>query len=132
MNAFLVDLENRPGELARVTEAIAAKGVDIRAISGTTSGDRGKVAIITDDEESTTAALQGAGCSFRLSDAAEISLQSRPGALAQATRRLADGEVNIEAIMVIGMEGNEVKVAFVTDAPAKAKTILAMAGSALR
>ena len=44
MNAFLVDLENKPGELARVTEALAAKGVDILAISGTTSGDRGKVA----------------------------------------------------------------------------------------
>ena len=28
MNAFLVELENKPGELARVTEAIAAKGVE--------------------------------------------------------------------------------------------------------
>ena len=132
MNAFLIDLENRPGELARVTEAIAAKGVDIKAVSGTTSGDRGKVAIITDDEESTAAALRSAGCSFRLTDAADISLQAKPGSLALATRRLAEGEINIEAVMVIGMDGNDVKVAFLTDAPAKASTILATTEAALR
>lgn len=132
MNAFLVDLENKPGELARVTEALAAKGVDILAISGTTSGDRGKVAIIANDEETTSMALRSSGCSFRLTDAAEISLRPEPGSLAQATRRLADGEVNIEAIMVMGMDGNDVRVAFLTDAPAKAKTILIMAEAALR
>ena len=67
-----------------------------------------------------------------MTDTAEISLRAQPGSLAQATRRLAEGEVNIEAIMVIGMDGNDVRVAFVTDAPAKAKTILAMAEPALR
>ena len=132
MNAFLIDLENRPGELARVAEAIAAKGIDILAVSGTTSGDRGKVAIITNDEEAAAAAIRSAGCSFRMTEAAEISLRAQPGSLAQATRRLAAGEVNIEAVMVMGTDGNDVKVAFLTDAPAKAKTILAMAESALR
>ena len=132
MNAFLIDLENKPGELARVTEAIAAKGVDILGVSGTTSGDRGKVAIITGDEESTAAALRSAGCSFRMTDSTEISLPSHPGSLAQATRRLAEGEINIEAIMVMGMEGDQVKVAFITDAPAKARTILAMVEPAIR
>jgi hypothetical protein len=132
MNAFLVDLENRPGELARVTEAIAAKGVDILAISAMAAGDRGRVAIITNDEEPAAAALRSAGCSFRMTDAAEVSLRAQPGSLAQATRRLAEGEVNIEAVMVMGMDGDDVRVAFLTDAPAKAKTILAMAESALR
>jgi len=58
---------------------------------------------------------------------AEISLRAQPGSLAQATRRLAEGEVNIEAVMVIGMEGDNVRVAFLTDAPAKARTILTLA-----
>ena len=132
MNAFLIDLENKTGELARVTEAIAAKGVDIMAVSGTTSGDRGRVAIITRDEEATAAALRSVGCSFRMTDSTETSLPSHPGSLAQATRRLAEGEVNIEAIMVIGMEGDHVRVAFITDAPAKARTLLAMAEPAIR
>jgi hypothetical protein len=34
MNAFLVDLENKPGALATVAEALAAKGVNITGVSG--------------------------------------------------------------------------------------------------
>ena len=41
MNVFIVELQNQPGELARVTEAVAAKGIDIRAFSGVTSGGTG-------------------------------------------------------------------------------------------
>ncbi len=47
MQVFLVDLKNKPGELARAAEAIAAKGIDISAISGATCGDSGRAAIIT-------------------------------------------------------------------------------------
>jgi hypothetical protein len=132
MTAFLIDLANQPGELARVMDAIAAKGIDVKAVSGTTSGDRGKVAIVTDDEEATSAALRTAGCSFRMTDAAEITLRAEPGTLAKATRLLAEAEINIDAIMVMGMDGNDVMVAFVTDAPAKARTILATAEAATR
>jgi ACT domain-containing protein len=132
MNAFLVNLENKPGELARVTAAIAAKGVDITAVSGTTCGESGRVAIMTDHEEATAAVLRKAGCSFRVMDSTETSLRAQPGSLAQACRRLADGHVNIEAIMAIGMDGSEVKIAFLTDAPAKAKTILMFAETSSR
>ena len=36
MNAFLVDLDNKPGEFARISEAIAKKGINITTISGAT------------------------------------------------------------------------------------------------
>ena len=36
MNAFIVDLENKPAELAKVAEAIAEKGIDITGFSGST------------------------------------------------------------------------------------------------
>ncbi len=132
MNAFLVDVENKPGELARVAEAIAAKGVDITALSGATCGEHGKVTIITADEDATAAALRATGTSFRMTDVTDISLPAEAGSLPKATRRLAEADVNIEAIMVLGMEGNHVRVAFVTDAPAKARTILAMAEAGAR
>ena len=52
-----------------------------------------------------------------------------PGSLAKACRRLADGGVNIEALMPTGMEGDQVMVAFVTGDPAKARQILSTAGT---
>ena len=41
MNAFIVDLTNKPGELARVAEAIAQKGINITSFAGATAADKG-------------------------------------------------------------------------------------------
>ena len=57
-HAFLVELADTPGALADVTEAIAAKGVNITSVSGATCGDMGRVAIATDDEAGTRAACR--------------------------------------------------------------------------
>lgn len=127
MNAFLVELENKPGELARVSEAIAAKGVNITAVSGSTCGASGRVALMTSDEAATRVALGQAGCTFSEMEVTEASLRHQPGTLAVACRRLADAGVNIEALVPIGMSGSDVTVAFVTNQPAKAREILAHA-----
>jgi hypothetical protein len=132
MQVFLVDLKNKTGELARVTEAIAQKGVNITAISGSTCGDSGRVAVMTSDEATTRAALDGAGCTYTAMEATDTALRHEPGTLAKAARRLADEGINIEALLPIGMEGNEIHVAFVTNDAAKARQILTSAGMASR
>ncbi len=125
MKAFLVDLENKPGSLARVTEAIAAKGINIEGISGTTGDTSGRVAIVTNDEAATRTALSEAKASFKELEATETSIRHAPGTFAQAARRLADAGINVEAVFPTGMQGEDVTVAFVTDQPAKAKEVLA-------
>ncbi len=130
MNAFLVELENKSGALAGITEAIAAKGVDIRGVAGSTCGSSGTVTLMTDDEAKTRAALQEAGASFRELEVTMAKISQAPGSLAKAARRLADAGVNIEAVMPTGMGDNEVSVAFITGDPAKARSILSAAGSA--
>jgi len=132
MNAFLVDLEDKPGSLASVAEAIAARGVNILGASGTTCSDSGRVAIVTADDAATRAALQEKKISFKEFEATETNLGHTPGTLAKAARRLAEAGVNIEAIFPTGMSGGEVSVAFVTDNPAKAKEALAMVGGIRR
>ena len=130
MNAFLIDLENKVGELARITEAIAARGVNITAVTGSTCDTTGSVALMTADEAATRTALQDVRCSFREIEATETAIRNVPGALATACRRLAEGGVNIEALMPTGMQGDDVMVAFVTSDPAKARNILSHSGSA--
>ena len=125
MKAFLVDLENKPGSLARVAEAIAAKGINIEGISGTTGDTSGRVAIVTSDEGATRTALTEAKASFKEVEATETSMRHAPGTFAKAARRLADAGINVEAIFPTGMQGQDVTVAFVTDQPAKAKEVLA-------
>jgi len=130
MNAFLVDLPNKPGEFARITEAIAARGINIMAISGTTCGSTGRVAMTTDNESETRTVLGDAKIAYTESELAEAAMPNQPGALAKVARRLADAGLNIEAIMPTGMKGNDVTVAFVTDDPTKARGLLAEASSA--
>jgi hypothetical protein len=132
MHAFLVELENKTGELARITEAIAAKGIDIKGVSGSTCGSSGSLALMTDDEAKTRSVLTETRSKFRELEVTETSIPQAPGSLAKVARRLADGGVNIEALMAIGMEGNEVTAAFVTSDPAKARTILTRAGTTSR
>jgi hypothetical protein len=125
MKAFLVDLENKPGELARVTEAIAKQGINLEGISGAACDTSGRVAIVTKDDAGTRTALSDAKVSFKEMEATETSLPHAPGGLAKVARRLADAGINIEALFPTGMQGQDVTVAFVTDQPAKAKELLA-------
>ena len=130
MTAFLSELDNKVGELARISEAIGAKGINITAIAGATCGGSGNVAVMTADEAGTRAALKAIGAKVREMEVTETPLPHAPGSLAKAARRLADGGVNVEALLVTGMQGNDVNVAFVTNDAAKARSILSHAGSA--
>jgi hypothetical protein len=57
MSAFTVEFDNRPVQLARLCEAMAARGVNI-VVCGAAHGDTGTVAFIADDERGARAALR--------------------------------------------------------------------------
>ena len=124
MNAFIVDLTNKPGELARVAEAIAQKGINITAFAGTTVGGSGSVVLVTNDESGTRRAITGAGFRAREVELVTAQFGHVPGTLASAAKKLADAGINIEAAVATGMAGDNVSVAFATDQPAKAREIL--------
>jgi len=124
MNAFLVDLTNKPGELARLTDAIAQKGINITSFAGATAGGSGAVVIVTNDEAGTRRALADTGFMARELELVTASLEHVPGSLAAATKKLADAGINIEAALPTGMAGGNVSVSFATDNAAKAREIL--------
>ena len=128
-HAFMIELKDKPGALADVAEAIAAKGVNILSLSGATCGDMGRAAIATDDEAQTRAALGGIQCSFEEKEITTVPLRHEPGSLAKATRQLAKAGVNIESIMLMGMQGSDIQVGFVTSDPSMAKKALSPAGA---
>ena len=124
MNAFIVKLENKPGTLARVFEAVAARGINIESAGGSTWGDAGAVTILTNDEAGTRSALDGAGFTSREIEAVPVSIENRPGTLAEMTSKLAAAGVNIEALLPTGMSGGKVSVAFVTSDAVKARAAI--------
>ena len=119
MKAFVVSLENKPGELARVSAAVANKGINITTGAGIAWGGSGAVGLLTQDETGTREALREAGVEFRECDTLDVPLEDRPGSLAEMSRRLAEAGVNVEfavpaqfaggrTTLVLGVEDAEV------------------------
>jgi hypothetical protein len=129
MNAFIVEAQNQPGELARVAGALGDRGVNITtgAAIGLRSG--GGFGFLTNDEAGARSALQGAGIEFREVEVIPTSLDDQPGALAMIAKRLADAGVNIEFIIPTGMSGSKVNVAVGTDNASAARSAIGQAAT---
>ena len=127
MNAFIVDLMNKPGELARLAEAVAQKGINITGFAGATAGSAGTVVLVTNDEAGTRSAISENGFRAREMELVMASLENKPGSLAAAAKKLADAGINVEAALPTGISGDSVSIAFATDQPAKARELLGAA-----
>ncbi len=55
---FIVQLTNKPGALASLAEALAARGVDLRAIGGGGIGDQGHIILTTADDDTARTVLE--------------------------------------------------------------------------
>jgi hypothetical protein len=100
VSAFVVELKNQPGELARLCEAMAGRKVNI-ILSGTAHDDGGTVALIADDEAAARTVLDGAGIRYTERTALTVRMENVPGAGAATFRRLADANVNIELLLPV-------------------------------
>ena len=66
---FTVQLEDKPGSLARVASALAERGVNITAIVGIAEDTDGALMLETSDPVATSEALAALGVSFERHDA---------------------------------------------------------------
>lgn len=124
MRAFIITLDNRPGTLADLGEALGARGINITGLAGSTWEGAGAAGIVTNDDAGTKAALDESGFDYRECELVSVTLEDRPGTLGEAARRLADGGVNIEAIIPSAAQGSRVIVAFGVDDAEKARQAL--------
>ncbi len=124
MKQFNVFVEDKVGELARVTEALAQSAINIRGLATDKLGDKPAVKIVTDDENSTRKALTRAGLAFEESDILLIDLIDRPGEIAKVAKRVAGAGVNINSVFLIGKKDTPAAMVVVADDPKKAKNLL--------
>jgi hypothetical protein len=124
VRAFIVELENSPGSLAELSEALGERGVNIVGVAGMTWNDRGAVGIITNNDATARAFLEEREGAYREVELVAAGLEDRPGSLALASRRLADHGVNILAAMTTSMLGSKVTIAFAVDDAAAAREAL--------
>jgi hypothetical protein len=124
MTEFAIRVSHRPGELARVSTALARYGVNIRSVSAHANGSEATVHILPDDAEPARAALSKNQIAFEESEVVTVLLENRAGELARVSERLADANVNLRAIYLIGIVDNLVELAIIADNPERARQAL--------
>ena len=124
MQWFIVEAANKPGEFARHASAIAQRGVNLANVVSLGIGDRGGFAFYATDEAGVRSALNDAGIAFREVSVVQAQIDDKPGAVADAAKRLGDAGVNIELIVPTGMDGQKVTIAFGVDNPDAATAAL--------
>ncbi|HEY0443385.1 MAG TPA: hypothetical protein VGC90_04100 [Candidatus Limnocylindrales bacterium] len=127
-NQFVVQLHNEPGAMATLAEALAARGVDLRAIGGGGIGGAGHVIMTTADDDATRGVLEAGGYTFIEGESILAEVDDKPGGMARIARALADAGVNIYGHLFLGRWGDRAMFAFVVDDPAKARPILERKG----
>ena len=101
-----ITLEDRPGEGARLGEALGKAGVNIEGFCATMEGGTGTVHVLVDDVARATAALEkadltvGAVTDVIVSPALADPDVDTPGVLGGMTRALAEAGINISLAYV--------------------------------
>jgi hypothetical protein len=124
VRAHIVWLEDRAGSLAQLCNALGSRDINISGIAATTWEDRGAVAITTDDVDATAAVLEALAADHRAVELVAAALEDRPRALAQAAGRLAERDINIRAVVPMGVRDGRRIIGFVVDVPAAARDAL--------
>jgi hypothetical protein len=89
-------LENRPGSLARVCDALLQAKINIFALSTGDTVDHNVVRMVVSDPRAALRIFEEHGSLVISTEVLLIEGDNRPGALAQIAHKLADAGVNIE------------------------------------
>jgi hypothetical protein len=100
---ILVSLDDRPGELARVGEALGGAGINIEGMMAFAHEGRGFAHLLVEDATAARRALDAGGIKIEgESDVEIVDLDQadvdRPGTLGERTRGVAEAGVNLRFV----------------------------------
>jgi hypothetical protein len=127
MKDLTVSLEDRPGTLADLGEALGKAGINIEGLCAVTSEGRAIIHLLVADPAAARTALEGAGVKVEGEaepmiselDSAQVD---RPGAIGAMARAMADAGVNIQVVYL----ATKNRAVAVTSDNAKARQALGM------
>lgn len=88
--------ENRPGKIERITSVLAEKGINIRAVTITDSGEYGIIKLLLDNPVAGSEALQEKGIAATLKDIVAVRIEDSPGGLHDVALVLSNEGINVE------------------------------------
>jgi hypothetical protein len=110
--------------VARVAHALARAGVNIKSVAGMTFGNQGMIRIIADDVEAARNALREDNIRFEETELVTVLLENRAGELEEVASKMSNAGLNLQAVYVVGLDGDLVELAIAADDVKKAKKVL--------
>ena len=118
-------VEDRPGTLGAVADALGAKKVDIRAFMASSLGGKGFVRVVVDRPAVAQKVFQALGWKTTLDELVEVRIADRPGALARVADKLGAAGINIHYGYVgTARSASQVSLFLAVDDPTAALRIL--------
>jgi hypothetical protein len=93
---FTIQMEDRPGMLAKLSRSLSDKGVNIVAFQAFPNQGKSTVRFVTDNPTTTKTVLDGQRMTFTENQVAQTRLTHRPGELARVADRLGQANINID------------------------------------
>jgi len=94
-----VVLDNRPGTLADLGEALGEAGINLDAMCGFPCEGKGVIHILVEDAGGARSALENAGLTVESErDVILFEAEDRPGMLGEIMRKLANAGVNVDLL----------------------------------
>ncbi|MDX2342460.1 MAG: hypothetical protein QNL12_01315 [Acidimicrobiia bacterium] len=115
MTEFTVHMSNRPGQFAALADKLSTAGVHIEALALFSHGDDSMVRLMAKDVEIARRVLTDAGVRFEEQRVIETVIKDEPHALARLTKKLADANINIEAMYLLHANGDSLHFAVAVD-----------------
>ncbi len=112
---FVVEVENTPGQIAKVARSLGGKGVNIRAITTERIGSRGYIRFVVDNEKKAREALDEDGYFYTEGPVILKAFDDRPNTLGEVAHALAREGVNIEALYLGTGKSGKAEIVFVLD-----------------
>jgi hypothetical protein len=91
-----VFLENRPGMLARVCDALAAEKINIYGVSSSDTVDHIVIRLVVSDPVRAMRLFEDRGVLVVANEVLMIESTNKPGSLAEIAHKLAKAKINIE------------------------------------
>src|SRR5467141_4810682 len=93
---FTISLEDKPGTLGKLCQALAEGGVNILAYQQFPhEKGKGSVRLVVDNPDKTRATLDRQRADYSETEVAKVMLANRPGEIARVASRLGDQGINI-------------------------------------
>ena len=128
LKQLTIFVENKQGSLVDITDTLAEKNVNLRALSIADTQDFGLLRLIVNDNDAAVSALADKGYVLKVTEVVGVKIGDQPGKLSKALSVLAQAGVNVEylyafmartekhAYVVLRVEDNAVAEAALTGA----------------